>query len=65
MAKNWPRVGNIVKLVYGKKYPGMPYQFRHAKVLLIARSKPMNVLVLLWGGTKVVVPIGNVMVDQN
>lgn len=58
---NWPQVGKIVQIVYGKKYPGMPLQRRHARVLLIAKSRPMNCLVMLRGGETVVVPIGNLV----
>jgi hypothetical protein len=55
----WAKVGDIVQIMYGRKYPNMPLQRRHAKVLLIAKSSPKNVLVMLRGGETVVVPIGN------
>ena len=58
----WPRVGVIVKIRYSSKYPGMPYQGRHARVLLIAKCRPMNVLVELREKLKLVVPIGNLLV---
>jgi hypothetical protein len=60
----WPKVGMIVLIRYGSKYPGMSYQGRHARVLIIARSKPMNVLVELRDGSRLVVPIGNLLVER-
>lgn len=59
----WPKVGQIVKIRYGAKYPGMPYQNRHARVLLIAKRRPMNVLVELREHVRLVVPIGNLVVQ--
>lgn len=49
----------IKQLRYGKRYPNMPYQKRHCKVLVIARGRPRNVLVRLRGGVLMVVPFGN------
>ena len=60
----WPKVGMIVLIRYGSKYPGMPYQGRHARVLTIARRKPMNVLVELREHVRLVVPIGNLLVER-
>jgi hypothetical protein len=54
-------IGEIRIIHYGKKYPNMPYQDRHCKVLTVARGKPKNGLVKLRGGTLVVVPVMNFM----
>lgn len=51
--------GDLVKMRYGPKYPGMPYQDRHGLVILIAKDRPRNVLLRLREGFLVVVPWGN------
>jgi hypothetical protein len=62
-ARKWPTVGQIVRIIYNrKKYPDMPLHLRHAKVLLIASSRPKNALCMLRGGKTVVIPIGNLAV---
>jgi hypothetical protein len=55
-------VGSVYQLRYSsKKYPGTArlYQNRHCVVLVVAKGRPLNVLVKLRGGEKIVVPVGN------
>jgi hypothetical protein len=60
----WPKPGDIVRLLYSKtKYPGMPFRFRKGKILIVARKRPMNVLVELDGGKLLTVPVGNCKVE--
>ena len=58
-------VGTIRQIHYSeKKYPGMPLQDRHCRVLLVAPGRPKNVLVKLKEGIRVVVPFGNLREPQ-
>jgi hypothetical protein len=56
-----PTIGGIYKIHYGKRYPGMPYQDRHCRLVQVAKGRPKNVLVRLKEGVLVVVPIGNLI----
>jgi hypothetical protein len=53
----------IRRLHYGKRYPGMPYQDRHCKVLAVASGKPFNVLIKLREGILLIIPYGNLRED--
>jgi hypothetical protein len=57
---SYPAVGQIRQIHYNaKKYPGMEFQNRHCRVIAVAAKRPFNCLVILKGGARIVVPMGN------
>lgn len=53
----------IRRIHYGPRYPDMPYQDRHCKILKMAKGRPLNVLVKLREGTLLIVPYGNLSME--